>query len=287
MPKTPRKRLKNRINQLIMILVGIFMAGLGIKGFLLSSNFIDGGVVGISMLIAHQFNWSLPLLMLIINIPFILMGLKEFGLRFSIKSTLAILGLALCLLFVPYPNVTSDKLLTALFGGFFIGVGMGFTIRAGAVLDGTEIAALIISKASHILRVGDIILGFNILIFSVALTLLGVEPALYSILTYLAAAKTANFLIHGIEEYTAITIISNDSMAIKENLLNELNKSVTVYKGAGGVTEVEQDILYCVVSKWEQGDIRNAAQDIDPDAFIVMQPLADVEGRFIKKPAFH
>ncbi|MGH9957956.1 MAG: YitT family protein, partial [Pyrinomonadaceae bacterium] len=194
--------LRELLNSLL-ILVGILSAGFGLKGFLLSSRFIDGGVTGVSMLLSAVLGWPLAILIVVINLPFIGVGYFQIGKKFALKSALAIAGLALCLAFIKFPDVTPDKLLTAVFGGFFIGAGLGLAIRGGAVLDGTEVAALLISKSSHLLKVGDVILLLNVLIFSAAAFFLGIEPALYSMLTYFAASKTVDFLIHGIEEYTA------------------------------------------------------------------------------------
>src|SRR5204863_6906708 len=182
----------------------IFSAAFGVKGFLLSSHFIDGGVTGISMLLANILGVSLALLILLINLPFITIGLRQIGTKFAVKSALAITGLSAVLFFVEFPDVTPDKLLTALFGGLFIGGGIGLAIRGGAVLDGTEILALVVSRRSYVLRVGDVILILNIIIFIAAAFFLGIEPAMYSILTYVAASRTIQFLIHGVEEYTAI-----------------------------------------------------------------------------------
>ena len=271
----------------VLIVLGIFSAGLGLKGFLLSSHFIDGGVTGISMLLANVLGWPLSILILVINLPFIALGYRQIGKGFAIKSTLAIAGLALVLAFVRYPDVTPDKLLTAVFGGFFIGAGIGLAIRGGAVLDGTEIAALLISKSSHILKVGDVILLLNILIFSTAAFFLGIEVALYSMLTYFAASKTVDFLIHGVEEYTAVVIMSERSEEIRQVILRELERGVTVYKGRGGMTNAEQDILFCVVTRLEIGRIKRAAHGVDQNAFIVIQPLADAEGGVIRKLALH
>jgi uncharacterized membrane-anchored protein YitT (DUF2179 family) len=195
--------------------------------------------------------------------------------------------LALVLAFVKFPDVTPDKLLTAVFGGFFIGAGIGLAIRGGAVLDGTEIAALLISKSSHLLKVGDVILLLNILIFSAAAFFLGIESALYSMLTYFAASKTVDFLIHGVEEYTAVIIMSEHSEEIRQVILRELERGVTVYKGRGGMTDDEQDILFCVVTRLEIGRIKTAAQEIDAAAFIVVHPLADAEGGVIRKLSPH
>jgi uncharacterized membrane-anchored protein YitT (DUF2179 family) len=281
-----RRFFRETINALLVIL-GILSAGLGLKGFLLSSRFIDGGVTGISMLLSDVLGWPLSVLILVINLPFIALGYRQIGKLFAVKSALAITGLSLCLAFVKYPDVTQDKLLTAVFGGFFIGAGIGLAIRGGAVLDGTEIAALLVSKSSNLLKVGDVILLLNIFIFSAAAFFLGIESALYSILTYFAASKTIDFLIHGIEEYTAVIIISEKNGEIRQAIINVLNRGVTVYKGRGGLSDAEQDILFCVVTRLEIGRVKTVAGEIDPSAFIVVYPLADASGGVIKKPALH
>jgi uncharacterized membrane-anchored protein YitT (DUF2179 family) len=271
----------------LLITAGIFAAAFGLKGFLLSSHFIDGGVTGISMLLAQLFSISLALLIPLINLPFILVGASQMGWKFATKSALAISGLSICLALVEFPDVTPDKLLTAVFGGFFIGGGIGLTIRGGAVLDGTEIAALVISKASHLLKVGDVILLLNILIFSFAAFFLGPESALYSVLTYLAASKTIDFILHGIEEYTGITIISLKNEEIRQKIVRDYKKSVTVYKGKRGSSDTDQDILYCVVTRLEIGIIKNAAREVDEQAFIITHTISDVEGGVVKKARFH
>lgn len=270
-----------------LIILGIFAAGFGLKGFLLSSHFIDGGVTGVSMLLANVLGWQLAILIPVINLPFIAIGYRQIGKAFAIRSTLAIAGLSLCLAFIKFPDVTPDRLLTAVFGGFFIGAGIGLAIRGGAVLDGTEIAALLISKSSHLLKVGDVILLLNIVIFSAAAFFLGIESALYSMLTYFAASKTIDFLIHGVDEHTAITIISDKSEEIRETIIRDLHRGVTIYKGEGGLDRFPQDILFCVVTRLEIGRVKAAAHEIDPTAFVVVYPLADAEGGVIKRVASH
>jgi uncharacterized membrane-anchored protein YitT (DUF2179 family) len=281
------KRYVREAINIVLIILGILSAGLGLKGFLLSSRFIDGGVTGISMLLSDVLGLPLAVLIPLINLPFIALGYRQIGREFAIKSTLAIAGLALCLAFVKYPDVTPDKLLTAVFGGFFIGAGIGLAIRGGAVLDGTEIAALLVSKTSHLLKVGDIILILNIFIFAAAAFFLGIESAMYSVLTYFAASKTIDFLLHGIEEYTAVIIISEKSEEIREAIISGLNRGVTVYKGRGGLSNDEQDILFCVVTRLEIGRVKSVAIDIDRSSFIVVHPLADAQGGVIKKTALH
>jgi uncharacterized membrane-anchored protein YitT (DUF2179 family) len=281
------KRVLRESTNVALIVAAIFSAGFGLKGFLLSSHFIDGGVTGISMLLSNVLGFPLAILIFVINLPFIAIGYRQIGGKFAVKSALAIAGLSLCLAFINFPDVTPDKLLTAVFGGFFIGAGIGLAIRGGAVLDGTEIAALLISKSSHLLKVGDVILILNIFIFSAAAFFLGIESAMYSILTYFAASKTIDFLIHGIEEYTAIIIISDKNDEIRQAITGGLNRGVTVYKGRGGLTDTEQDILYCVVTRLEIGNVKNIVKELDGAAFIVTHPLADAEGGIIRKPALH
>ena len=270
-----------------LISLGILSAAFGLKGFLLSSHFIDGGVTGVSMLVSNVSGAPLSLLIPVINLPFIALGYNQVGRRFAAKSAAAIAGLALCLAFVHFPDVTSDKLLTAVFGGFFIGAGIGLAIRGGAVLDGTEVAALLVSKRSSLLRVGDVILILNVFIFSAAAFFLGVETALYSILTYFAASKTVDFLLHGIEQYTAVVVVSEQSEGIRQAIIRDLARGVTVYKGRRGWSDSEQDILFCVVTRLEIGRVRALVEEFDPSAFIVIYPLTDVHGGVIKKAAHH
>jgi uncharacterized membrane-anchored protein YitT (DUF2179 family) len=269
-----------------LIALGILSAAFGLKGFLLSSHFIDGGVTGVSMLVSNVSGAPLSLLIPVINLPFIALGYNQVGRRFAAKSAAAIAGLALCLAFVHFPDVTSDKLLTAVFGGFFIGAGIGLAIRGGAVLDGTEVAALLVSKRSSLLRVGDVILILNVFIFSAAAFFLGVETALYSILTYFAASKTVDFLLHGIEQYTAVVVVSEQSEGIRQAIIRDLARGVTVYKGRRGWSDSEQDILFCVVTRLEIGRVRALVEEFDPAAFVVY-PLTDVHGGVIKKAAHH
>jgi uncharacterized membrane-anchored protein YitT (DUF2179 family)/quinol monooxygenase YgiN len=266
-----------------LILLGIASAGMGLKGFLLSSNFIDGGVTGISMLLSKATPVSLSVWLPLVNLPFVALGLRQIGPAFAARSSLAISGLAVALATVHFPDVTPDPVLTAVFGGFFLGAGIGLAVRGGAVLDGTEIAALLISKRSSMLKVGEVILAFNVVLFIVAMTLLGVEAALYSILTYLSAAKTLDFVIHGIEEYTAMTIVSGESHAIREEITGTLQRGVTIYRGYGGLTNAEQEILYCVVTRLEIGKVKSIVRSIDRHAFIVSHALADVDGGVVKR----
>ncbi|MCU0342089.1 MAG: YitT family protein [Spirosomaceae bacterium] len=283
--------LKTTAKDTLLIIAGILCAGMGLKGFLLSSQFIDGGVTGVSMLVANLFKIPLAVLIPLLNLPFIVLGYKQIGRSFAIKSTLAIAGLAVCLAVVDYPDVTPDLLLTAVFGGFFIGAGIGLAMRGGAVLDGTEVMAVLITRRTSLLRVGDVILLMNIVIFGSAAYFLNIEIALYSMLTYFAASKTIDFVVHGIEEYTAVIIVSQKHEAIHQMISEELKLGVTVLnsdKGYGKRGDSgTQKVLYSVITRLEVSGLRDAIADIDPDAFIVQHSLDDARGGIVKQRALH
>lgn len=277
-----RKALGELLNALL-VACGVLSAGMGIKGFLLSSHFIDGGVTGVSMLLAKTTPLPLAVWLPAVNLPFIVVGYRQMGRAFALRSALTIAALAAVLALVPFPDVTPDPVLTAVFGGFFLGAGIGLAVRGGAVLDGTEIAALLISKRGDLLRVGDVILIFNVGLFLVAMFVLGVNEALYSILTYVAATKTLDFVLYGIDEYTAMTVVSAEHAAIRERITGELGRGVTVYRGYGGLSGAERDILYCVVTRLEVGKVKKIVREMDAEAFVVFHPLSGAEGGIVKR----
>ncbi|MES2061031.1 MAG: YitT family protein [Bacteroidota bacterium] len=285
-------KFKNVLTDLTLLVFGILSAGMGLKGFLLSSHFIDGGVTGISMLVADATKTPLSVLIFVINVPFLFLGYRKLGLQFAIKSALAIAGLSLCLAFVHFPDVTHDKLLTAVFGGVFIGAGIGMAIRGGAVLDGTEIAALLVSKKTQVVRVSDVILILNVVIFIAAVFLLGVESGLYSILTYLAASKMIDFILNGLEQYTGMTIISAKGEEIRLAITQSLGRGVTVYQGKSGYGKdghinTPREIIFTVATRLEVPLIKREILKIDPAAFIVQQSVDDTTGGLLKKKKGH
>jgi uncharacterized membrane-anchored protein YitT (DUF2179 family) len=278
--------MKNTIIRTLLIIAGMLTASLGISGFLVPNRFIDGGVTGLSMLLANLSGLPLPWLVVLINVPFIIIGYRQVGRLFFFRSTLAIFGFALCLMILPIPVVTHDKLLASVFGGFCLGGGIGLAIRGGAVLDGTEILALILSKR-FIGTVGDMILLFNVALFSIAAIYFGVEPAMYSVLTYLAAFVMVDYVLYGIDSYNGVTIISTRYEEIKNDILKNLGRGVTVYRGYGGMSEKEQDILYCVVMRLEVPRIRSIIQKHDSNAVVFIHHISDAGGGVLKKRAFH
>lgn len=278
--------VKRHFKDLILILVGIFSASFGFKGFLLTNHFIDGGATGISLLISELTSIPLYLLIICVNIPFIILAHKILGKSFAIKTALAISGLALCLATVNFPDITKDNLLVAVFGGFFLGAGIGLSVRGGAVIDGTEVLAIFLSRKLGT-TIGDIIIAINILIFSAAAYFLSVEIALYSMITYMVASKTLDFIIEGIEEYIGVTIISSHSEKIREMIIDIMGRGVTLYTGKRGFGKKgetkEVDIVYTVVTRLELNKLNTEIEKIDLDAFVVMSSIKDTKGGMIKK----
>ncbi|MGN8058480.1 YitT family protein [Pedobacter sp. 22163] len=284
-------RIKNKnirfIKEILLIIAGVTSACFGLKSFLMPSHFIDGGVTGISLLLSTLTGWNLSYLIVIINIPFVILGYRQIGKGFALKTAIAIAALSLALIFLPFQPITHDKLLIAFFGGLFLGGGIGLAMRGGCVIDGTEVLALYISKNS-ILTVGNIILILNIIIFAFAAYFLNIETALYAILTYLSASSTIDFIVNGIEQYTGVTIISEHQDDIKGFIINEMKRGVTIYKGEGGYGEKKDiDIIFTVVTKLEMSKLQTAIRQIDPDAFVIQQQIADLKGGVVKRHALH
>lgn len=281
--------VRRLVKDFFLITAGIFSAAFGLKGFLLTNHFIDGGVTGISLLITQLTNIPLFVLIICINIPFIILGYFILGRLFAVKTVIAIAGLALCLAMVNFPDVTKDNLLVAIFGGFFLGAGIGLTIRGGAVIDGTEVLAIFLSKKLGT-TIGDLIIVINVFIFSAAAYLLSVEIALYSMITYLAASKTLDFIVEGIEEYIGVTIVSSHSEEIREMIINKMGRGVTVYTGKRGFGKrgetKDVEIIYSVITRLELNKLNTEIEKIEPNAFVVMHSVKDTKGGMIKKRPF-
>lgn len=279
--------IKKTIRDIFLIGLGILSAGFGLKGFLLPNQFLDGGATGISLLLSKLTGIKLPLLLILVNLPFLILGYNVIGERFAIKTGFAILGLAACVAFIPYPEITHDKVLVSVFGGFFLGAGIGLAVRGSAVIDGTEVLAIFVSKKSG-LTIGDVIMIVNIIIFSAAAWLVSIETALYAMLTYLSASKTVDFIIEGIEEYMGVTIISTKADKIRTMIINRMGRGITVYKGERGYGKsgekyYDMKIIYTIVTRLEVGRLKYEIEKIDPNAFVVMVSVKDMKGGMIKK----
>jgi uncharacterized membrane-anchored protein YitT (DUF2179 family) len=274
------------IKDFILITLGVFSAAFGFKGFLLTNHFIDGGATGIALLISALTQIPLYVLLILVNIPFIFLGYKIMGKVFALKTSFAIAGLALVVGTVPFPDVTQDNLLVAIFGGFFLGSGIGLAVRGGAVIDGTEVLAIFLSRKFGT-TIGDIIIVINVVIFSIAAYFLSVEIALYSMITYLAASKTLDFIVDGIEEYMGVTIVSGKSKQIADMIRDDINWGVTVYEGKNGFGKNGElqniDIVYTVLTRLELNRLNSEIEKIDSNAFIVISSVRNIKGGMVKK----
>lgn len=278
--------IKRYIKDAILIGLGIGSAAFGLESFLLPSQFIDGGATGISLLITELTSIPLGILLVIINIPFVVLAYNIIGKPFAIKTAIAISLLAICIGTIHFQEVTHDKLLVAVFGGFFLGAGIGLSVRGGAVIDGTEVLAIYLSRKLGT-TLGDIIIGINVIVFSAAAYFLSIESALYSMITYLVASKTLDFFIEGIEEYTGVTIISPHSEDIRQMIIDIMRRGVTIYSGSRGFGKAgerkEIDIVYTVITRLELNKLKTEIEKIDPYAFVVMSSVKDTKGGMIKK----
>ena len=279
----------DNIRSALFLLAGVLSAGFGLKGFLLPSSFLDGGATGISLLLAELTPWSFSLLLILVNLPFVLVGYTQVSKTFAFKTMIAIIGLAVAVAVIDYPVVTKDKLLVAVFGGFFLGGGIGLAVRGGGVLDGSEVLAIYVSRRTS-LSVGDFILIFNIVLFSIAAYVIDPETALYAIITYFVASKTVDFIIEGIEEYTGVTIISRKNEEISKVITDKMEKGVTIYKGLRGFGKEghmmqETNIVFTVITRLEVSRLKSEIQAIDPKAFVILHSIRETKGGMIKKRA--
>ncbi|MFC7357787.1 YitT family protein [Jejudonia soesokkakensis] len=285
--KETKVELSHLAKDSALICFGIFSASIGLNGFLLPNSFIDGGVTGISLIVTEFSGISLSILLVTINLPFVFLAYSTIGKNFALRSFIAILLLAVLVHFIHIPPITDDKLLIAVFGGFFLGAGIGLAIRGGAVIDGTEVLAIFISRKTH-LTIGDVILVFNVIIFSVGAYTFSVEVALYAMLTYLAASKTVDFVVSGIEEYVGVTIVSDFSEEIRVAIIDKMGRGCTIYNGKRGFGKrgeklLETDIIYTVITRLELAKLHTEIDKVDSNAFIVMHSIKDAKGGMIKK----
>jgi uncharacterized membrane-anchored protein YitT (DUF2179 family)/predicted metal-dependent HD superfamily phosphohydrolase len=294
--RNPQVKHKNKVVSKIgdwtLIVLGAATASFGLKAFLVPNGFFDGGISGIALLLHEIYHLNLSVLIIVLNVPLIILSYYSAGKSFAYKTIVAIVLLGAFLFFIPYPVATRDNVLVAVFGGFFIGLGSGLTIRGGCALDGSEVLAMYTIKKTSF-TISEIILAINILIFSVAAIKFGLEIALYSILTYFAASQTIGYVIEGIEAYTGVTIISGQSEIIKRRLVNELGRGITVYKGERGFLpdsfEVSEDcdIIFTVITRLELRKLRNVVQQTDPKSFVFANTIKEASGGIIKRKETH
>ncbi len=290
-PAEKHKVKSHLFHDVVFVGLGVISAAFGLEGFLVPNLFFDGGATGIALLIHKLSGLRLSYVIAIVNLPFIIMGYYVVNFKYALKTSLCILLLALCL-FIPFPTVTSDKLLVSFFGGFFLGIGSGLVMRAGCAIDGTEILALYTWRRTSF-TISEIIMAINIIIFGTVAIMLSMEAALYSLLTYITASKTIDYVVEGLEAYQGVTIISGKSEIIKDRLVNTLGRGITIYKGERGYlpgnyhVHEDCDIIFTVITRLELRKLTNLVAEIDPKAFVIANPIKDASGGIIKKRLNH
>ncbi len=291
----PVKELKHdgfTFGDILLIVAGVITAAFALKGFLVPNNFFDGGVTGVSLLIHEIYHFNLAFVILAANLPLIMLSNFVISRRFAVKTLFCIIMLGLCLNYINYPVITDDKLLVSIFGGFFLGVGIGLTMRAGCAVDGIEVLALYTWRRSSF-TISEIILALNIIIFSLAAFHFGIPVALYSMLTYFTASKTVDYVVEGIESYTGVTIISAKSKIIKDRLVNELGRGITVFKGERGFlpgafdVHEDCDIIFTVITRLELRRLKNLVSEVDHKAFVFANAIRETSGGIIKRRHMH
>ncbi len=275
---------------LLQIFFGCALAVLAMRGFMIPNKFLDGGITGISILLHEVFHVNISLLVLALNLPFVYLGYRRIGKTFAVQTILAVVLLATGLLFIDIQPITTDRLLIAIFGGLLIGTGVGLVLRCGGVLDGAEVIAVFTKRKTGFSN-SEIILLINALIFAGAAFQFGLETAMYSLITYFTATRATDYVVDGIEQYTAINIISSQQEAVKDLLVNELGKGITVYKGERGYlpgsfdVKTDCEIIVTIVTRLEVHQIQSNIMSIDPKAFIYVQSINDAAGGILKAKA--
>jgi uncharacterized membrane-anchored protein YitT (DUF2179 family) len=276
------------LRSIAFTVLGVLLAVVGLQGFMVPNNFLDGGVTGISILLLGFVNIHISVLLIILNIPFLILGFRKIGRTFGIQALIAVLLLAAGMYFIQIPVFTTDKVLIAVFGGFFIGLGIGFVIRGGGIIDGLEVIALYTERKSAFTS-SEIILALNTLIIIMAAYKFGIETGMYSILVYFTAMKTTDYVVDGFEEYTALNIISSKSEELKSLVVNDFGKAITVYKGERGYlpesfdVKTDCDVIMTVITRLEIHRIKEAIADIDPNAFLFVHSIKEVKGGIVKR----
>ncbi|WP_299224949.1 YitT family protein [uncultured Psychroserpens sp.] len=283
---TKRTKYYKLISEYFQVFLGIVLASIGLKAFLLPNGFLDGGVTGVSLLIKTFVDVNISYLLIIFSIPFLILGYYTVSKRIIVKSIISILGLALFIHFENFETITDDKLLISIFGGLFLGSGIGISIRNGSVLDGSEILGVFVNDRFGI-SIGKVILLFNVILFTITAFLISVEVALYSILTYIVTAKVTDLVIEGFEDFIGVTIVSKEYETIKLAIIKDLGAGMTIYKGKkgfGSKGEMQDfDIIHTIINRIDIKKIYRIVSRIDDEAFIVEFDVNSVKGGVLRR----
>jgi len=280
------------LKPLLFKIIGVVCAVVAIKGFMIPNHFLDGGLLGISILIHEFYHIDVSIPLLLLNLPFVYMGYKKMGKTFALNALVSLILLGLALNLLPVPEITKDGFLVAVFGGFFVGIGIGFVIRGGGVVDGLEVIAEYTNKKFG-LSTSEIIMAINTTLFLIIAFFLGIEKAMYSIVTFFTAIKVSDYVVDGFEKLISLTIISPNDKMIKDIIVNKFNKPISVYKGERGNLpgsfgiKSDCDIIVTVVTRLEVHKIKQAIAKADPQAFMYIQNINEVNGGVISRKFGH
>lgn len=276
--------MKKFIIKMLLITVGAFLAAFAIEGFLVPNQMIDGGIVGISMMVSYLTDINLGILLFVLNIPFVLLALKIYGKMFIFQTFYAVTVFSIFVGIVggKIGIVTHDGLLVAVFGGMILGAGVGLVLKNNGCLDGTEILAITLTKKFPV-SVGGIIMFLNAFIYTCAGFIYGWDKAMYSALTYIGASRVIDAVLQGLNEAKSIFVVSDKNYEIGANIMSQLDKSVTYIDAQGGYSHQEKKMLYCVVPRLELAKLKDIVNSIDPEAFIAIEDVHEVEGKRVKK----
>ena len=273
--------MKEYINEIFQIAIGIFLASVGLKMFLLPNGFLDGGATGIAILLSELFDFSISYLLIIVSTPFLLLAWFSLTRRIFVKSVLSIIALAIIIHFENFEPITDDKLLIAIFGGLFLGSGIGLTIKNGAVLDGSEVLGIFANERFGF-SVGKVILVFNIILFAATAMLLSIEIAMYSILTFIITAKVIDLMIEGFEDYVGLMIVSNKAKDINRELINVIGTGTTLYRGSEGYgkrgVQSSEEIIHTVINRIDIKRTYSLIDSIDKNSFIIEFDVNNIRG---------
>lgn len=282
--KTKKEIFIDYLKKALCWFLGTFIVAVALEMFLLPNKIIDGGVIGISMMVSYVTKLNLGLLIFCINIPFLLLAYKTLGRKFVINTFIATAMLSVATnLVVNLKPVTGDLLLATVFGGILLGLGVGLILRNNASLDGTEMLSIMISKKIKIVSVGELLMGMNLFVYGAAGFLFGWDRALYSILTYYVASKVIDTVLEGLDKAKSVRIVSEFWEEIGDSIMKELDISVTYIKTKGGYSKQEKILTFCVVNKFDMPKLKEVVHTVDPRAFIVTEDVHEVEGVRIKK----
>lgn len=272
----------SQLKNIIFLTVGAMITAFALESFLVPNNIIDGGVIGISMIVSHITKLNLGLLILIINTPFIIMAFKKMGAKFVVQTVYANIILAVFLNLFHHYKVTGDLLLSTVFGGIILGFGVGVILKHEGSLDGTEMLSLVVARRFGC-SVGEFIMGINVFIYLAAGKVFSWESAMYSIMTYFIASKVIDMVMEGLNSSKSVRIISDEATAIGQALIEKLDISVTYLQGIGGYTGQDKDLIYCVISRLELPKMLDIIKEIDSNAFVSVVDVHEVYGGRFKK----